>query len=165
VGRIVVDNGVDYFPCRDLLFDLVEEANELLVATTLHVATDDGAVDDVEGREQRGGALKFVIVGQRAGGNPTLPIARRSAADIRIVIAHRFVERTRAVTVSPPFELPLIPTTHPSSIRTSSTVKSSRISHIQVVRVRPVKIAKRVSRQKFASFQQQRPPKLFAFWW
>jgi hypothetical protein len=38
-------------------------------------------------------------------------------------------------------------------------------THIQVVRARPVKIAKRVSRQKFASFQQQRPPNLFASWW
>ena len=31
VGRIIVDDGVDYFPCRDLLLDRVEEANELLV--------------------------------------------------------------------------------------------------------------------------------------
>ena len=38
-------------------------------------------------------------------------------------------------------------------------------SHIQVVRERSIKIAKRVSRQKFASFQQQRPPNLFASWW
>ena len=38
-------------------------------------------------------------------------------------------------------------------------------AHIQVVRAKPVKIAKRVSRQKFASFQQQRQPRLFAFWW
>ena len=32
VGRIVVDDGVDYFPCQDLLLDRVEETNELLVA-------------------------------------------------------------------------------------------------------------------------------------
>jgi hypothetical protein len=38
-------------------------------------------------------------------------------------------------------------------------------SHIQVVRQRPLKLAKRVFRQKFASFQQQRPPNLFASWW
>jgi hypothetical protein len=38
-------------------------------------------------------------------------------------------------------------------------------SHIQVMRQRPLKLAKRVSRQKFASFQQQRPPNLFASWW
>lgn len=36
VGRIVVDDGVDYFPCRDLLLDRVEEANELLVAMALN---------------------------------------------------------------------------------------------------------------------------------
>ena len=76
VGRIVVDDGVDYFPCRDLLLDRVEEANELLVAMALHVAADDGAVEDVEGSEQRGGAVTFlkswVIVPARPGfiGNP-----------------------------------------------------------------------------------------------
>ena len=32
VGRIVVDDGVDYFPHRDLLLDRVEEADELLMA-------------------------------------------------------------------------------------------------------------------------------------
>ena len=67
VGRIVVDDSVDYFPCRDLLLDRVEEANELLVAMALHVAADDGAVEDVEGSEQRGGAVTFVVVGHRAG--------------------------------------------------------------------------------------------------
>jgi hypothetical protein len=38
-------------------------------------------------------------------------------------------------------------------------------SYVQVVRQRPLKLAKRVSRQKFASFQQHRPPNLFASWW
>ena len=33
----------------------------------LHVAADDGAVEDVEGGEQRGGAVTFVVVGHRAG--------------------------------------------------------------------------------------------------
>lgn len=67
VGRMVVDDGVDYFPCRDLLLNRVEEANELLVAMALHVAADDGAVEDVKGGEQRGGTVTFVVVGHRAG--------------------------------------------------------------------------------------------------
>ena len=67
VGRIVVDDGVDRFPCRNLLLDRVEEADELLMAMALHVAADDGAIEDVEGGEQRGGAVTFVIVGHRAG--------------------------------------------------------------------------------------------------
>src|SRR6202011_63797 len=62
VSRIVVDDGVDHFSHRDLLLDRVEEADELLVAMALHVAADDGAVKDVEGREQRGGAVTFVVV-------------------------------------------------------------------------------------------------------
>ena len=28
----------------------------------LHVAADDGAIEDVEGSEQRGGAVTFVVV-------------------------------------------------------------------------------------------------------
>src|SRR5882762_9902274 len=67
VGRIIVDDGVDHFPHRDLLLDRVEEADELLVAMALHIAADDGAVEDVEGCEQRGGAVTFVVVRHRPG--------------------------------------------------------------------------------------------------
>src|SRR4030081_1684819 len=49
VGRIVVDDGVDHFSHRDLLLARVEEGDELLVAMALHVAADDGAVEDVWG--------------------------------------------------------------------------------------------------------------------
>ena len=75
VGRIVVDDGVDYFPHRDLLLDRVEEADELLMPVALHVAADDGAVEDVEGGKQRGRAVPFIswgIVPARPGfiGNP-----------------------------------------------------------------------------------------------
>jgi len=31
------------------------------------VAADDGAIEDVEGSEQRGGAVTFVVVGHRTG--------------------------------------------------------------------------------------------------
>ena len=33
----------------------------------LHVVADDGAVEDVEGGEQRGRAMAFVVVGHRPG--------------------------------------------------------------------------------------------------
>ena len=62
VGRIIVDDGVDHLSHKDLLLDRIEEADELLVAVVLHVATDDGAIEDVEGCEQRGGAVTFVVV-------------------------------------------------------------------------------------------------------
>ena len=52
VGRIVIyDGGRITFPAGDLLLDRVKEANELLVTMALHVAADDGAVEDVEGSE------------------------------------------------------------------------------------------------------------------
>src|SRR5690606_9784596 len=47
--------------------DRIEKANELLVTMALHVAADDGAVENVEGGEQRGGAVTFVVVGHRTG--------------------------------------------------------------------------------------------------
>jgi hypothetical protein len=52
-----------------------------------------------------------------------------------------------------------------SMAQMSAPTAPKQPTHIQVVRGKPVKIAKRVSRQKFASFQQQRPPNLFASWW
>jgi len=44
-----------------MLFDGVEEADELLVAMMLHVAANDGAIEDVEGCKQRGGAATYVV--------------------------------------------------------------------------------------------------------
>ena len=55
------------FRFGDLRLDGVEEADELLMAVALHVAADDGAVEDVEGREQRGGAVTLVVVRHRPG--------------------------------------------------------------------------------------------------
>ena len=67
VGRIIVDDGVDHFSHRDLLLDRIEEVDELLVAMVQHVAADDGAIEDVESCEQRGGAVTFVVVRHRLG--------------------------------------------------------------------------------------------------
>jgi hypothetical protein len=44
-----------------------EETDELLVAMVQHVAADDGAIEDVESCEQRGGAVTFVVVRHRPG--------------------------------------------------------------------------------------------------
>src|SRR6201993_5465443 len=67
VGRIIVDDGMDYLSHRDLLLDRVEEANEFLMTMMLHVAADDGAIENVEGCEQRSGAVTFVVVRHRPG--------------------------------------------------------------------------------------------------
>ena len=58
---------MDHFSHRNLRLDRIEEADELLMAVTLHVAADDSAVEDVESREQRGGAVAFVVVRHRPG--------------------------------------------------------------------------------------------------
>src|SRR4029079_4292171 len=67
VGRIIVDDGVDYLSHGDLRLDRIEEADELLVWMALYVAADDRAIEDVEGCEQRGSAVTFVIVRHRPG--------------------------------------------------------------------------------------------------
>jgi len=50
-----------------LRLDSVEEADELLVPVALHIAADDGAVEDVEGCEQCRRAMTLVVVGHRPG--------------------------------------------------------------------------------------------------
>jgi hypothetical protein len=69
--------------------DGVEKADELLMAVALHVPADDGAVQDVEGGEQRGRAVALVIVGHgaepsllqgQAGLGPVERLARRMLA-------------------------------------------------------------------------------------
>ena len=67
VSRIVVDDGMDRLSRRDLRLHGVEEADELLVPVALHIAADDGAVEDVEGGEQRRRAMAFVVVGHGSG--------------------------------------------------------------------------------------------------
>jgi hypothetical protein len=67
VGRVIVDDDVDHFSRRDLCLDRIEEADELLMPMALHVAADDGAIEDVEGGEQRGGTVTLVVVRHRPG--------------------------------------------------------------------------------------------------
>ena len=67
VGCVVVDNGVDFLSRRHLRLDGIEEADELLVPVALHIAADDGAVEDIEGGEQSGRAVTLVVVGHRPG--------------------------------------------------------------------------------------------------
>jgi hypothetical protein len=57
---------VDGFSLRQLSFDCVEEPDELLTPVVLNVAAAHRAVQDIKGCKQAGGAVAFVIVGQRA---------------------------------------------------------------------------------------------------
>jgi hypothetical protein len=70
VDGIVVENDVNGLSGRDLGRDGVEEADELLMAMALHVLADDGAVEHVEGGEQRGRPMALVVV--RQGSEPPL---------------------------------------------------------------------------------------------
>ena len=51
VSGIVIDDGMDRLAFGDLGVNEVEEADELLMPMALHIAADDGAVEDVEGSE------------------------------------------------------------------------------------------------------------------
>ena len=51
--------------------DGIEEADELLMAMALHALADDGAVEHVERREQRRGAVTLVVMRHRPGSGPS----------------------------------------------------------------------------------------------
>src|SRR5438067_203242 len=67
VSGVVVNDRIDRLSLGKLRVDIIEEADELLMPVALHVATDDGAVENVEGGKQGGCAVAFVIVGRRPG--------------------------------------------------------------------------------------------------
>ena len=62
VGGVVVEDDVHHLPDRHLTLDVVEEADELLMAVALHAAADDRAVQDVERGEQGGRAMALVVM-------------------------------------------------------------------------------------------------------
>ena len=64
VSRVIVEDGVDRLSRRNLPFDGVQEAHELLMAMALHVATDHRAVEHVEPGEQRRRAVSLVVCRQ-----------------------------------------------------------------------------------------------------
>jgi len=66
VRAIVVEDDMDHLACRHLVLDGIEKADELLVTVLLHTAADDRAIENVESSEQRGGAVAFVVVGDRS---------------------------------------------------------------------------------------------------
>src|SRR5213595_966048 len=67
VSGVVVNDRVDRLSLGKVRVDVIEEADELLMPVALHIAADDGAVENVEGGEQGGCAVAFVVVGHRPG--------------------------------------------------------------------------------------------------
>ena len=66
MGGVVVGDGVDDPAGPDSTLDGVEEFDELLVGMALHATANHGAVEDVEGGEQGGGAVALVVMGHGA---------------------------------------------------------------------------------------------------
>ena len=66
MGGVIVEDDVDGLIFRQFSLDGVEEADELLMPVALHVAADDGAVENIEGSKQGRGAMTFIIMGHRA---------------------------------------------------------------------------------------------------
>ena len=66
VGCVVVDDGMDRLLDWYLRLDGIEEADELPVPVALHVAADDGTVEDVESCEQCGRTVASIVVGHRS---------------------------------------------------------------------------------------------------
>jgi hypothetical protein len=60
VGGVIVDDRMDRLSLGNLRVDLTEEADELLMPMTLHVAADDGAIENIERGEQCGRAVALV---------------------------------------------------------------------------------------------------------
>src|SRR3984957_8113226 len=61
-GVVVVEDRMDGLAGGDLALDGVEETDELLMPTALHVAADHGSVGHVHRRKQRRRAIALVIM-------------------------------------------------------------------------------------------------------
>ena len=62
VGGVGVEDHMHGFARRHLL-DRVEEANKVLMTMALHIASDHGSFDLVEGGKQHCGTVALVVVG------------------------------------------------------------------------------------------------------
>ena len=65
VDGVIVEDRVDQLTGRHGSLNAVQKADEFLVAMARHAVADDGAVEDIERREQRGRAIANIIVRHR----------------------------------------------------------------------------------------------------
>ena len=86
MGSVVVEDDVDSLVRRNLCIDHVQEADELLVPMALHVAPDDRPVEHIQGGEQRGRSVAFVVMGHGSEA-PLLHGQSRLAAVERLDLA------------------------------------------------------------------------------
>ena len=67
MSGVIVDDRVDRLSLRHLGLDGIEEADELLMPMVRHTAAGDFTFQDVEGGEQRSGAVALIVVGHGTG--------------------------------------------------------------------------------------------------
>ena len=67
VSGIIVENDMDGFTLRDLGLDGIQEADELLMAVSLHAAADDLAFQDVESGKERDCSVALIVMGHCSG--------------------------------------------------------------------------------------------------
>src|ERR1051325_3414622 len=67
---VIVEDHMNDPADRDLGLDRVQEPDEFLVPVALHAATNDLAVEHVEGGEQGCGAVSLIVMRHRAGAAP-----------------------------------------------------------------------------------------------
>ena len=65
VGRVVVADDVDFLFGGRASANQVKEPNPFLMAVLVHAASDDVAVGYIHRREERGGSMALVVMGQR----------------------------------------------------------------------------------------------------
>ena len=66
VDGVIVEDQVDLLALRHRDLNRVEEADEFLMAMALHVAADDGSIENIESGEQGRRAVALVVVGHCA---------------------------------------------------------------------------------------------------
>ena len=71
VGGVVIKDDMHGLACRNVVFQPIEETDELLMPVALHVAPEDRAIEHVERGKKRGGAVALIVMGQSAA-TPTL---------------------------------------------------------------------------------------------
>ena len=104
VGGVVVEDDMDGFVRRHFGADGVEEADEFLMAMTLHVEADDGAVEHVERGEQCRGAVALVVVGHGTETSPLHGQSRLSAVerlDLALLVERQDDGMGRRIDVQP----------------------------------------------------------------
>src|SRR5450756_1468921 len=81
VGLVVVEDQMQVELGRELAIEGAQELEELLVAVAGQALADDAAIESAERREERGGAVALVVMGQRTGAARLHGQARLSAIE------------------------------------------------------------------------------------